>query len=153
MPKSTKDFHKRKIAQAVVNMLYSMEYLKTVEDDYRHHHPELANSIEYARGGMQTFILFLEDFARVAWGVDEPDWYTWAEANRPRRQSTIEDEIIRKLEEMITLLETKQYELETLPDDIKSDVDISELDYVDGCLDGYRTSMTIVKQAFENKDK
>jgi hypothetical protein len=101
MPKTSKDVLKRKIAQAMNNIDKAGSDISEVETAFRQVADNLANdeqnAIDYdgdkvetphemLADGLQAALALLvstqeviNEFARISWGMDNPDWQVWRE--------------------------------------------------------------------------
>jgi len=83
MPKTKRDYIKRTLAQAYINLEWSGTYLANVYELYKNQHPELAELLSLSVEGIINIENLLELFAKETFGVQQPNWYAWAARGKP----------------------------------------------------------------------
>lgn len=86
MPKTKRDYFKRNLGQAYVNLDYAGKFIGEVYTAFQPVHPDMAEILYYAMEGIYNIQNLMDAFAEKAFGKEIPNWYGWAEKSRPTHE-------------------------------------------------------------------
>lgn len=90
MPKTHRDFLKRKTAHVVFNIDRAGMHLEGLLSEFKPVHPDIAVGLELAQEMLIHALKLVNTFAEVSWNMTSPDWDAWR--NEPDNRRIIEDE-------------------------------------------------------------
>jgi hypothetical protein len=82
MPKTKRDFLKRKLAHAHANIELASNHLSELAVAFEEQHDDLAGALQVAVVGLYNVDCVLQSFALAAWGTEAPPWDSWRNLGR-----------------------------------------------------------------------
>jgi hypothetical protein len=77
MPKSKRDFLKRRIAHAHSDIIRAAEHCIAIQAQFEEAHPDYSQYLDLIISNLLTTNKWIEDFSTKAWGHGPADWDTW----------------------------------------------------------------------------